>query len=59
HQKMVAANPQRLVWGSDWPHLRVTPTPDAVQLLDMFMDWTGNDALVQQVLGANPEHLYR
>ncbi|MBO9513139.1 MAG: amidohydrolase family protein [Variovorax sp.] len=58
-QAMVAANPERLLWGSDWPHLRVTPTPDAVQLLDMFMDWAGSDALVQQVLSINPGLLYR
>ena len=53
------ANPERLVWGSDWPHLRVTPAPDPVQLLDMFMEWTGSDAVVRQVLSTNAEHLYR
>jgi predicted TIM-barrel fold metal-dependent hydrolase len=58
-QAMVAANPERLVWGSDWPHLRVTPAPDPVQLLDMFMEWAGSDAVVRQVLGANAEQLYR
>ena len=58
-QAMVTANPERLVWGSDWPHLRVTPAPDPVQLLDMFMDWAGSDAVVRQVLGVNAERLYR
>ncbi len=58
-QKMVAANLERLVWGSDWPHLRVTPAPDAVQLLDMFMDWAGTDDIVRQVLTVNPAQLYR
>jgi predicted TIM-barrel fold metal-dependent hydrolase len=58
-QKMVAANPERLVWGSDWPHLRVTPVPDPVQLLDMFMEWAGSDAVVRQVLSSNAERLYR
>lgn len=58
-QRMLAANPERLVWGSDWPHLRVTPAPDSVRLLDMFMAWAGSDALVQRVLSGNPEALYR
>lgn len=58
-QLMVAANPERLVWGSDWPHLRVEPTPDTVQLLDMFLDWAGSEAVVQQVLSKNPDRLYR
>ena len=58
-QRMIEANPERLVWGSDWPHLRVTPTPDAAQLLSMFRDWAGNEAIAGQVLRANPERLYR
>ncbi len=57
-QAMQAANPERLVWGSDWPHLRVAPAPDPVQLLDMFMDWAGSEALVRQVLGRNAQQLY-
>jgi predicted TIM-barrel fold metal-dependent hydrolase len=58
-QRMIEANPERLVWGSDWPHLRVTPTPDAAQLLSMFRDWAGNEAIAGRVLRANPERLYR
>lgn len=58
-QKLQQANPERLVWGSDWPYLRVTPAPDPVRLLDMFMDWAGSDSVVRQVLGANSEVLYR
>ncbi len=57
-QKMVEAGQDRLVWGSDWPHLNVTPAPDPVQLLDMFMAWAGSDAVVRQVLHANPARLY-
>ena len=58
-QKMIEANPERLVWGSDWPHLRVTPVPDATQLLTMFKDWAGSQAVANQVLRINPESLYR
>lgn len=58
-QKMIEANPERLVWGSDWPHLRVTPAPDAAQLLAMFKEWAGSEALADQVLRINPEGLYR
>jgi predicted TIM-barrel fold metal-dependent hydrolase len=57
-QKMVEVNPERLVWGSDWPHLRVTPEPDALELLAMFKDWARGDAVLQRVLQANPEALY-
>jgi predicted TIM-barrel fold metal-dependent hydrolase len=58
-QKMVETNPERLLWGSDWPHLRVTPVPDAARLLALFKDWAGSEAVVRQVLEVNPEGLYR
>lgn len=58
HRKLLAANPQRLLWGSDWPHLRVTPEPDALDLLDTFKRWTASDALVAQILVSNPGALY-
>ncbi len=53
HEAMVQANPERLVWGSDWPHLRVAPCPDTAALLDVFRSWT--DAVtVDRILVANP-----
>jgi len=58
HQAMVRANPQRLLWGSDWPHLRVTPVPDALALLDTFQRWTADEALVARILEINPRALY-
>ena len=58
-QKLIEANPERLLWGSDWPHLRVTPAPDAAQLLAMFKDWAGSEAVAHRVLRINPEGLYR
>lgn len=57
-QALVQANPQRLVWGSDWPFLRVNPAPDAADLLEMFKRWAGSDDVVRQVLEANPAALY-
>lgn len=58
-KKMIATNPEHLVWGSDWPHLRVTPLPDTEQLLTMFKDWAGSATVIDQVLSVNPERLYR
>jgi predicted TIM-barrel fold metal-dependent hydrolase len=57
-RKLVQANPERLVWGSDWPHLRVTPVPDAAQLLEMFRAWTDSEHIVEQALRVNPQRLY-
>lgn len=59
HEALLRAHPQRLLWGSDWPHLRVTPRPDARVLLDTFKRWTTDPALVEQILVDNPLALYR
>jgi predicted TIM-barrel fold metal-dependent hydrolase len=58
HDALLQANPQRLVWGSDWPHLRVTPAPDAAQLLAVCKRWTGSEALSGLILNTNPAALY-
>jgi predicted TIM-barrel fold metal-dependent hydrolase len=58
HEAMLRANPDALVWGSDWPHLRVTPAPDAAQLLDTMKRWTADDALAAKILVSNPAALY-
>lgn len=58
HRALLQANPQRLVWGSDWPHLRVEPVPDAAALLACFERWTDDAALVERMLSANPAALY-
>jgi predicted TIM-barrel fold metal-dependent hydrolase len=57
-EAMMAANPDRLVWGSDWPHLRVNPAPDAAELLATFRRWAGSDERVRAVLIDNPARLY-
>jgi predicted TIM-barrel fold metal-dependent hydrolase len=57
-QALLQANPRQLVWGSDWPHLRVTPAPDAVHLLDAMQRWAGDRALVEDILMDNPARLY-
>jgi len=58
HDAMVQAAADRLVWGSDWPHLRVTPAPDTAQLLDLLKRWTPDAATLEKILVANPQKLY-
>lgn len=59
HDALVRANPERLLWGSDWPFVRMyEKSPDVGGLLDVFDDWIGSDALRQQILVDNPAKLY-
>src|SRR5262249_60040 len=51
HQALVAANPEQLVWGTDWPHPRIEgEMPDAGHLLDLFTEWTPNEATRRRIL---------
>lgn len=59
HEALLLANPDQVLWGSDWPHTRLErDMPDDGRLLDLFNDWTGNDALRRKVLADNPARLY-
>jgi predicted TIM-barrel fold metal-dependent hydrolase len=58
-EALVAANPECLVWGSDWPHPRMEDEmPDAGHLLDLFTEWTPDAATRRRILVTNPARLY-
>lgn len=56
------AAPERVVWGSDWPHATASaglqPLPDDARQLDRLAQWTGGGDLLAQVLVRNPTALY-
>ncbi|OZI37908.1 hypothetical protein CAL29_05945 [Bordetella genomosp. 10] len=59
---LLAAAPERLVWGTDWPHPAASagerPMPDAGRLLGLLADWTSDAALRRRLLVDNPQSLY-
>lgn len=58
--RLVAANPERCLWGSDWPHIMLAGAamPDAGRLLDAFMRAVPGSEDRQRVLVDNPAALY-
>jgi 2-pyrone-4,6-dicarboxylate lactonase len=59
HEALVRANPERLVWGSDWPHPRIEgEMPDAGRLFELFCAWTPDEAARRRILVDNPARLY-
>ena len=51
--------PERLVWGTDWPHPTATGTkPDDAALLDLLLQWVPDEAARARILVSNPEKLY-
>jgi predicted TIM-barrel fold metal-dependent hydrolase len=55
---LVAAVPERCVWGTDWPHPGMNPVPDAGVLFDQFCEWVPSAATRQRILVDNPAKLY-
>jgi predicted TIM-barrel fold metal-dependent hydrolase len=57
---LIAAAPDRMVWGTDWPHPHLAgPMPNDGDLLDRLHGWIGGDvALWQKILVDNPGRLY-
>jgi predicted TIM-barrel fold metal-dependent hydrolase len=58
-QALVAAAPDRVVWGSDWPHVLLETTmPDDGDLVDQIAVWVPDAALRTRILVDNAERLY-
>ncbi|WP_295316618.1 amidohydrolase family protein [Roseobacter sp.] len=57
---LVAANPERCLWGSDWPHLMLADAqmPVAADLLDAFHRVVTGQATRERILVHNPENLF-
>lgn len=55
----VEAAPDRLVWGSDWPHRgQAGNLPDDAALLDLLLQWAADPADQRRILVDNPAALY-
>lgn len=54
----VKAAPQRLVWGSDWPHPSEKVKPDDALYFDLLALWAPDEATRNRILVTNPEALY-
>lgn len=60
HDALVGANPERLMWGTDWPHPSIPSgiMPDDGHLLDLFFDWTPDEATRRRILVETPTRLF-
>jgi D-galactarolactone isomerase len=60
-QTFVKAAPERLVWGSDWPHPSMQnrpPLPNDALLFELLGVWAPEEATRRRILVENPENLY-
>jgi predicted TIM-barrel fold metal-dependent hydrolase len=60
HEALLRANPERMIWGTDWPHPSIPAAvmPDDGHLLDLFHDWTPDREMRRRILADTPTHLF-
>jgi predicted TIM-barrel fold metal-dependent hydrolase len=57
-QAYVDAAPERMVWGSNWPHPNEQDKPNDALLFDQLAQWAPREATRRRILVENPETLY-
>jgi len=59
-QALVAQHPERLLWGTDWPHVNMVgrAMPNDGDLLDLLPDWAPRPEDRQRILVDNPKLVY-
>lgn len=68
---LIAANPQRILWGTDWPHVDSVPVPgrkptdvapmlpiDDGRVFNLLATWAPDAAVRKTILVENPARLY-
>jgi len=55
---LIEAAPDRILWGTDWPHPNVRWMPNDGDLVDLFAQMVPEPVLRQKILVENPARLY-
>src|SRR5438067_1179812 len=50
--------PERVVWGTNWPHPGEDPKPDDALLFDLLLGWAPDEKVRHRILVQNPALLY-
>lgn len=57
-QALYEVAPDRVIWGTDWPHIRHEAQGDAAALLNLFGSWFPDSADRRRILADNPAKLF-
>lgn len=55
---LIEAAPDRLIWGSDYPHLSFADKVSSEALFDLFKTWAPDEATRRKILVENPARLF-
>jgi predicted TIM-barrel fold metal-dependent hydrolase len=58
-QALIEAAPDRIIWGTDWPHPNMVKTmPNDGDLVDLLARYAGGADMMKRILVDNPARLY-
>jgi 2-pyrone-4,6-dicarboxylate lactonase len=57
-QALMAAVPDQLIWGSDFPHLSFHDRVGTIQLYNLLGEWAPDAAMRKRILADNPARLF-
>lgn len=55
---LIEAAPDRLIWGTDYPHLSFADKVTTEQLLELLKQWCGDELVLKKILVDNPATLF-
>ena len=55
---LIYVAPERILWGTDWPHPNVRQMPDDGDLLDLLAAFAPDESIRNGILVDNPMRLY-
>jgi predicted TIM-barrel fold metal-dependent hydrolase len=57
---LIAAAPDRIMWGTDWPHPnKYVVNPNDGDLVDAFGDWVADETMRRKIMVETPAGFYR
>lgn len=56
---LIEATPDRIIWGSDYPHLSFADRADSVELFNLLGQWAPDEATRRRILIDNPQQLFK
>jgi predicted TIM-barrel fold metal-dependent hydrolase len=58
-QSLIDTAPDRVLWGTDWPHFNVKFVPNGGDSLDLIPLYAPDPAVQRKLLVTNPEQLFK
>ena len=56
---LIEAAPDRVIWGSDYPHLSFADEVGSVELWNLLGNWAPDEATRRRILADNPQQLFK